>query len=532
MSVAASYPHRFQYWFQANKLLEDIATLPSPQEQKEVIQLALVFFDHHDTKEHDELVEAGAITILTRRLQRVMHGKQDDQAQMDPLCLLLCMVLRCSNEFAEEAFKGIGTDLVSVLFDILLQEDNKEDCALAEAVSSVCPLLDRLSSLVVSLEEVEKSNQLIGLLQYFFQKQRGHDVKVQMHAIKMLSGLTQHPDSKIYASRVGGLLEDVLGVAMESASTEMQLYSAKILKHFSWESRNKALLLKKKDFLKLLLNLNTVDLDTSLEVLLSLLQLSTDKEAKTALVSYDNGAVLKALTEAAKNTQLLPTAIDTILYLVARSTAPQIISQEALLATVLSTAVGSTPSATTAAQTLKRLATFIPVGDSSHPNLMDAVVSISASKIAQVRLWAAKALVEQSRMMATAFYIARDTNVMDTLLRLAMDSSNLVKAAAVETLLNLSNDQSNVKRIAVSEDALQILQHVVESDGKDQASCIARRRAVQVLLTLANHRSAKSRVAKQLGLVTALSKFAVSQDPDEELKHAALHGVIILAPLM
>lgn len=65
-----------------------------------------------------------------------------------------------------------------------------------------------------------------------------------------------------------------------------------------------------------------------------------------------------------------------------------------------------------------------------------------------------------------------------------------------------------------------------------QVDDVTRRNAVLAILHLANHQKSKKMVAKQHNIVASLSRYGVSQDDDTELKSAALHGVIWLAPHM
>jgi hypothetical protein len=126
--------------------------------------------------------------------------------------------------------------------------------------------------------------------------------------------------------------------------------------------------------------------------------------------------------------------------------------------------------------------------------------------------------------------MVRIHQVVQTLTQLARDDNVDVQAAAVEALQNLAADTTNVKRLAMDSDLLEVF--VSNAEGSGEILAAARRHAVQALLSLASHRSTKRRIAKQYGLVASLSRYAMSEDNDDELKRAAIHGVILLAPLM
>ena len=130
-------------------------------------------------------------------------------------------------------------------------------------------------------------------------------------------------------------------------------------------------------------------------------------------------------------------------------------------------------------------------------------------------------------MPGSSFFMARVRQIMSTVITLARDVNLAVKANAMEALQNLATNRVNVRRLAANSDLLELFVQNVVGGG-----VAVRRHAVQGLLSLAIHRSTKQRVAKQQGLVESLSRYGISEDDDVELKRAAIHGVLLLAPLM
>lgn len=145
--------------------------------------------------------------------------------------------------------------------------------------------------------------------------------------------------------------------------------------------------------------------------------------------------------------------------------------------------------------------------------------------------WTAKAFLDQSALSSSNFYITRDPEALDALAQLTTCCYSDVKTCALEAVVNLTNDALNAKKLALNTRLLQALVSSIENH-MDSDDAFVRRHAVRAILSLASHRSSTRRLAKQFGLVSSLSRYGISQDNDVELKRAALHGVLLLAPLL
>jgi hypothetical protein len=142
---------------------------------------------------------------------------------------------------------------------------------------------------------------------------------------------------------------------------------------------------------------------------------------------------------------------------------------------------------------------------------------------------AAKSFFHQSSTATNRFLLARTPNVMKVVIILAGDAASAsVRAIASEALLKLG---SNHKRLAHDSQLLRTLvENVAQMDLRNEWLAQAARCSVQTILALAGHPAARERIAKQLGLLAILSKYAISCETDVELKKAALQGVIVLVP--
>jgi len=531
--TAASIDHQADYQVQAKRLLQGIVTAPTRKDRLHVQCLALIAFNHRGIKLHDGLVKAGAATVLTRCLQKAFYDEAEWE-ELSQLCELLQMVFRCSDERACECFEKMGAELACIIFTILMEDSFK-----SQALTSSCPfrvLLERLAGLSVSLIKTSRKEHLVRLLQQIFRGANLFSMLISVEAMQILAGFTTHPESKRVAMEYPGLVDDVLAMVLEPHVVDtMYLSVAIFFRNLAWDSRNKTQLVDKKEFIKVLFLLWRLgDNVTRKEVMRTVWQLCSVETNKSALIKYGNGAILHALVWAANQEELRCESIETLLCLAGQGTAQRIVQHTGIIQILASagTTVGDHRLIVAAAQSLKRLATYITIGESCYQALLDALMSIAASTDANVRFWAAKAFVEQTKMSTNGFYVARMARVMQTITNLAQDASPSVKACAIEALLNLAADTANAKRLAMSAEVLRAFVANATGDGDCEASNKAKRDSVQAILTLASHKSSKGRVAKQIGLVATLSKYGVSLDVDSELRNAALHGVIVLAPLM
>jgi hypothetical protein len=496
------------------------------------LAIALLAFDHDVGKVHDQLVQAGAATVLMRCLDRAM-GEEDGWEEVDPICQLLCMSFRCSDQQGAQSFTGIGAELCPLLFSVLFISNSYPSL---ETPPSALQLLRRLATLEVNVPAMSSSAQL---LRCFRQIIEVCDIQTDrerlVDVLHVLVGLSQHRASKEFIMDSPGLCDSIVSRISESCrpGCELNLETANLLRNLAYHPGNKATMAGKKGLIKLLVLLaGDRKVETRLAAIESLKHLASDGHGRSKLASQCKGKLLKTLFDATGYEETQEQALETMMSFVSRSTAFDMCKDEKLLLmlTNLASCGSDSKSSTIAAQTVKRLATHVPANHASHGALLDVILKMASSEFHRIRFWGAKAFVEQSLIPGSSFFMVRIHQVVQTLTQLARDDNVDVQAAAVEALQNLAADTTNVKRLAMDSDLLEVF--VSNAEGSGEILAAARRHAVQALLSLASHRSTKRRIAKQYGLVASLSRYAMSEDNDDELKRAAIHGVILLAPLM
>lgn len=434
------------------------------------------------------------------------------------------MAYRCSDSVAIVSMETVGTDLIVALFSILTK-------GRAEGSSVVRSLIHRCANLEVSFLRIEQSSHLLLFLEHMALLANN---RISQDAVTILAGWTCHPDSKVYAMESRTFLDSLIKCSrMKSTDTETKHQIARVLQNLTLHGSNKAKMTEKCILEQLIELASSRHVCTRLQAIQAIKHISVEGRSKLFIVAFDGGRAVKTLISSVDNTSLRPHVVETLLSLTCKYTAsplanyPGVVEMLALIAS----SKDDRP-AEKAAQSIKRFATHISVSDKGHPAVFNAVLSLSGSPCWRVRRWMAKAFREQSRLSGCSFLLVRSADALRKICDLARDTCSDVCDAAIETILALSDSQSNLKRLSTHRAVLDTLVETVHSGIGDKSSSLAHRNAILSILRLLNNLSARKKVAQHSGIVRSLSRYGTSNDDDDELKKAALHGVVVLSPLM
>ena len=500
------------------------------RERLSVLKLALVAFDHDVTAVHDKLCYAGAMTVLVRCLQTTMTSVMVHWAEVYQVCHLIEMTYRCSHDAAAHTIESIGTDLLVLLFSILLKDDRGRTDD-----SPVRVVIRRVACLEVSLQEIDQSPRLLSFLQQMAML-GNEDPVVSLDAMCVTAGLTSHAQSKEFVMESPAFLDNIIKCSQVAApGTEIKHQIARVLQNLTLHGSNKAKMTKQL-IVEQLVTLALPDqcVSTRDQAIRALRHMSVEAKGKLFIVSFEGGQFLKILLDSFSDSILQPVVVDTILSLACNLTASTLVNHPGLveaLATIAASANATT--AEKAAQVIKRLSTSVSTGQRGHPTLLAAILSLAGSMTTRIRCWAAKAFLEQARLSGSNFLLVRSPEALKHISTLARDASSEVQDPAIEALLVLTESQSNLKRFTVNGYLLDTLVAAVDRGIEgDEHSRLISRKAILAILNLTRKSCARKRAAKHRGLVACLSRYGVSRDEDEELRQAALHGVVILSPSM
>ena len=499
-----------------------------------MLKFASTTFRHTEQAIHDLEVEAGVVDSLTLYLTRAVsenHGIKETER----LCKLLVLVLQCSSEMASEALTRNGAKLIESVIGLVSNSsaESGKESKYAER------LLRRLSSIEVSLQTVASYKDVLKLLLETIGSARNEKTFIVNHALSLLAGLATHKDSKVAMIKYPGLFQAVVDLAFDSQAIESRIQSARVLSKLAWHVKNRPIMGRTPKCLEALVAMSdSTNKNLRIEAFTSIQLLSIEYENKTKLTA--KAKLLQSLSDAIDTEtgdKLRFQALGILSNLLSRETFKIVGSQSGLINRLASLSVSSKGSdsdstAALAAQCIKRLATYAQVKNVFHEDLIQAIVQMANCKRKTVMQWASKALLNQSVVSSNSFYIIRDQDAMKALAYLVSCPHHEVKEPALETVVNLAEHRSNAKKLAAHESLVGALVDIIDGETKGD-NPVLQRHAIIAILSLVSHRNSTKRIAKHLGLVRALSRYGISaQDTDIELKRAALHGVIILAPFL
>lgn len=435
------------------------------------------------------------------------------------------MLFRCSNEVATECLRVIGSDLLLSIFSALhILTTNSSS-------NSVRVLIRHLSSIEVSFHDMEESQKVMNFLETQIYTP-GENPIVVADAMRVLVGFTLHTDGKVYLMEQSELIDKVVALTSTTKSARIKLQVSRFFQSLSLHWKNKSIMIQI-PIIKTLLLLTKPNnhINTQINAIKTLRNLSV-AQSKSYLVDFKGGHVLRVLLKAAANSKLEGVAVETLLSLICYKTSARIGMEDGLIEMLTSVAAQSNvlTNADKAAQSIRRLATHLSVSHQNYQAMFNSLISLSDASDDRVRYWISKAFLEQASLSSSSFFLVRTSDALKVLVKLCKDHKVEVRASAVEALRVLTTTHANLKWLVDTEllDALVINGEMTKTGNEERIVC---RNAVLSLLNLAYGKSAR-KVAKHIGIAHCLSKYGVSDDDDDELKRAALHGLIILAPHM
>mmetsp|Transcript_27813 Transcript_27813/g.64421 ORF Transcript_27813/g.64421 Transcript_27813/m.64421 type:complete len:526 (-) Transcript_27813:1996-3573(-) len=514
---------------QSKRLLAALAHATDPEARASVLKLALMSFDHDDQNQHDIIARLGGVKVVARCLQQAVWGEQGTDEQAD-LCRLLSMLFRCSDEAAVVSLYDVAAMLLPLIVSCI--EDATTDDSYSPSTRScgaAKQLVNRICTLRISLQQIKHHDLLLVSIVRNVRNRANREVK--SITLKLLACLTVHGESKTVAMLCPGLLDAVIEHAYER-STGGQL-CALVLRNLAWDSANKEAMARTPRLLEVLGRLSRSNcMKTQVCALCAVRFLSVEASPRKCIVN--NGNLLLTMMDVLKSSKHQETTLqvlNVLSHFKCQPTSKTIGNQDEILVTLAD--LGSTnPShsiATAAAHIIKNLSVHVGMSDPCHQELMDSLLKVAGSTRFGALMWAAKGLVQQTLQAGSSFYMVRAPKVMDTILRLCNSKHARVKAVALQAVANLAQECSNARILAANGRILCTLVDNVEGD-KDGNNEEARREAVRATLNLASHQSSSGRAAKQMGLMPSLSRYGTSDDDDIDLKRAALHAVVVLAP--
>lgn len=498
-----------------------------------MLKLALISFDHFNADAHDSTVQAGAIEVLVKGLHQAAYS-QNGAIIVEKICKLTIMLLRCSEEAATNSICSHMTEIVTLLGRILNRSCTVEptDKSSVEATK----LWMRMAIDSVPLTMIHNHDLLLLYLVRLIRNASPLNESACLSALKFTVQLASHPESRGTIMQYPGLIDVIIDRASTDECSKVITECVKIIESLLRDAQNRAEYLKRPRSLAPLINqCRGRDAKACLHAARALKQLSLEANFRQKLSRPEIlGALIRLVIIPSSSDRIKLECLQTMSNVICVKTAEHFMAYSGLLKELAKVATCSCLSdqvRSLAARAIKRLSTHVHPRHASHTELFEAIETMSSAKGRLVRLWTARALVEQSLLAGSSFLMVRTSHVMDTLIRLAACDYIDVRAATFEALANLAQEPANARRISTNTVILELLVRTVH-ESHNLESEEARRQAVRAVLLMASNHSSTKRVAKHLGLVSCLSRYGTSDDEDYELKQAALNGVVFLAPMI
>lgn len=534
------YLHQHASFFRLFHCVTALITAKQGQEFTSAMEAALLEFDHFDFDLHSRLVECGAALVLTRCLAKSLSQKARLE-EIGPICELLTMVFRCYTHVASKSLEDIAGELYPLLLALIL---------LPKAVPTWTPpnsllhLVERLGCLSIVLHD---RNTVCIVMRCFREAlvvsraitDASRDDDCIACFFRLLTGLVHNTDNRRQLVDSSSLLLDrILADPQRIHNTTYMDHLAPFLLVLAQDPYSRFRLAEKRDFVDLTATLLREELLETRKAALALVgMVGADSSGRRMLMSSSCDGLFAALFHLTKNTESRDESMEIIRKLICPDTARLIYENKKLLDTVLyNPTTRSQPCSDDAilvmARLVNRLSNFLLVNGKGMDRLLDAILELSTSTSKHIRYIAAKALKKQAQNEGCSFFLMRTSTVVRTIVALSTDTSPEVRSGAISVVGNLASLPLN-QRVLSRNSALLAALSAAASDTTSQTRVDAKREAVNAFLNLAKTPKLKPVIAKQHNVVASLSEYGVlSHDDDKELRNAALHCVMGLAPFM
>lgn len=502
------------------KLFELLAEASDPKIEIEILQITASFLAKQSSYECRFLCDSGAPALVLKCLHRCKQSGNDCVIVL--MCDLLGHLLFKSSDNAAEFFHDHGVELVTLLF-VLLGKQNE-----TPSQKALIGFFHRLGSIDISLLSTRNWHILVILLQKLMHV---NDIR-GLIATMLLSAWTRGGGNKILVARQPNALKRVLDCALATRNLHIRFYLAQLLSNLATEQPNPSTLIKTKGFLKALeLFLAVGHGPTKAVTIRTVEMLASDKSTKVLICNHNRSSIIKTISANLEVPDYQTASARAIFRLIERKTASKLINRcPDLIPNLICLSSKKwieKETTTVAAYSLLRLAKYISASHKAHPITMEALLYLSSSSDETIRVWAALALLEQSKNQTNAFVLIRSPLVIKALVTLANDMKKSIRNLIIQTMLRIASDVANMKVLIFNSELLEaVVNHAIVEIGQGRFA----NEAIELILAFANLKSTHARLAKQFGLVESLALHGVLPTAGEKLRRQSLQAVSMLAP--
>mmetsp|Transcript_11743 Transcript_11743/g.23396 ORF Transcript_11743/g.23396 Transcript_11743/m.23396 type:complete len:557 (+) Transcript_11743:123-1793(+) len=328
------------------EVINDINKAVSFNDTSSAIHSACKQFSHENEEMHNTEVDKGAATALYKQLVLVMHQKKDRVHELEKIVHALSLVYQCSLPKRAHSVCDIGEDIITILFQVMVETDLAEDSKTIEHATRTLRLLSQsdplrvpimshedfaevllyvlnrvpkelarveamytIASLTFNTENMERLRNDPELLEAVVNAaaRGGENDELKKWAAATLWNLACLPNNKMSLPTTPRLLDALIELTQQSVCKFTTGFAVAALRQLTLETENQILIASFADgiFIEILGDIvmrDDVDLETKLKAMKSLKNIITSETSD--LVMNMHPSVLTQLTDMCRNAEI------------------------------------------------------------------------------------------------------------------------------------------------------------------------------------------------------------------------------------
>lgn len=425
---------------------EELSSLHCPFELATRLEEASVLFDHHWEEVHNRLVVFGADRILVGCLERAVSGSTR-RYEIAPICTILNLLYRCSNEHFQDSLAIVGGNLFPPLLATMFLDE-------VEGVDhnpAVLSLVHKLNCIQVELRDVPWSHSLLESFREVVEKvEPSSNIETLSLMLNWLTDglLPQMQENKRFLLDNPSFFETLLERFSLTFQPGYETNQAigKLLKILAFVAVNRSSMVKRMDFFRLLfLLLHDTCPKTQVLVFETLQLAALDKTGRQHILSFLENRIIEKSIEALEVPTLQVPALRLVHVLLSFDDSRERLasSQPALLNQLRSLTKKESQVSLVAAQSLSRLVSTIPV-TTTGANILDDILHMCSSENTLIRREGSVSLMKQANSLACAFLMVRSPATHAVLWKTANDEDMKVRLTCKKTIKILCSNRLNM----------------------------------------------------------------------------------------
>jgi len=274
-------------------VINDINKAVSFNDTSSAIHSACKKFSHENEEIHNTEIEKGAATALYKQLVLVMHQKKDQVHEIEKIVHALSLVYRCSLTKRSHSVCDIGDDIITILFQVIVETDVDEDSKTIEHATRTLRLLSQSDPLRIPIMSHEDFAEV-----FLYVLNRVPKELARVEAMYTIASLTFNTENMERLRNDPEMLEAVVNAAARGGENdELKKWAAASLWNLACLPNNKLSLPTTPRLLDALIELTQhgVCKFTTGFAIAALRQLTLETENQILIASFADGIFIEIL---------------------------------------------------------------------------------------------------------------------------------------------------------------------------------------------------------------------------------------------